>query len=125
MFLCLQSNLVSLAIDCGYLPVPRNGSIIGGETKFPNLLRFECDEGFTLVGSHEKKCLANGTWSGTNTFCEGISHGKLIETHDKVNLKKRNGVNKEIRHVYLLIKEEIYHSETYRAGVIFLRLRGA
>ena len=50
---------------------PINGSVSGDKTTYPNLLRFECDEGFTLNGFHERHCQANGKWSGNTTFCQG------------------------------------------------------
>lgn len=61
----------TLAIDCGPLMAPINGSISGDKTTYPNLLRFECDEGFTLNGFNERHCQANGKWSGNATFCQG------------------------------------------------------
>ncbi|XP_067016808.1 sushi, von Willebrand factor type A, EGF and pentraxin domain-containing protein 1-like isoform X2 [Acropora muricata] len=65
------------AIDCGPLMAPINGSISGDKTTYPNLLRFECDEGFTLNGFHERHCQANGKWSGNATFCQANDCGPL------------------------------------------------
>ena len=59
------------AQDCGPLAVPINGSSNGDLTVFPNKIVFGCDEGFLLGGSDMRHCLANGTWSGNQTFCEG------------------------------------------------------
>lgn len=59
-------------IDCGPLAVPTNGSSIGFLTTFPNKIDFSCDEGFFLRGSQTRHCEENGTWSGNQTFCQGI-----------------------------------------------------
>ena len=67
----VNSAILLLAIDCGNLPTPRNGSIHGEHTTYSNTLRFICDDGFTLVGSTIRKCGANGTWSGVGTVCKG------------------------------------------------------
>ena len=61
----------SIAVDCGLLSNPMNGSSSGDSTVFPNSVLFDCDSGFILGGSHERKCLANGSWSGFSTVCSG------------------------------------------------------
>ncbi|XP_068694975.1 sushi, von Willebrand factor type A, EGF and pentraxin domain-containing protein 1-like isoform X1 [Montipora foliosa] len=65
------------AIDCGPLLSPKNGTISGVNTRYPNVLRFDCDEGFTLNGPHERHCQASGKWSGNNTFCQPNDCGPL------------------------------------------------
>ena len=60
-----------LARNCGSLPVPTNGSSFGHLTTFPNKIVFSCDDGFNLMGSVVRRCLANGTWSGNQPFCGG------------------------------------------------------
>lgn len=44
---------------------------MGNLTTFPNKVLFDCAEGFHLRGSRIRHCRENGTWSGTETFCEG------------------------------------------------------
>ena len=60
------------AVDCGRPHPLQNGSIIGENTVYPNFVTHLCDEGFILRGSPKIKCQANGTWSRTSSFCEGI-----------------------------------------------------
>ena len=50
---------------------PQNGTMFGKVTTYPNILRFNCDEGFILTGSSVRKCESNGTWSGNETKCQG------------------------------------------------------
>lgn len=64
-------HLLSSAVDCGSLPVPVNGTLIGEKTTFPNVLKFSCDEGFTQYGAAERRCESNGSWSGNKTSCQG------------------------------------------------------
>ena len=74
----------SLAVDCGPLSVPANGSSLGAATVFPNSQHFICDPGFILNGSALRTCQPNGTWSGFTTTCSGMSeadinkHGHLM-----------------------------------------------
>lgn len=65
-------NVIYLAVDCGTLSAPLNGSVQGSVTTFPNVLQLGCDRGFTLEGSNVRKCQANATWSGRTTFCKGV-----------------------------------------------------
>lgn len=60
----------SLAIDCGPLRVPFNGSSTGNLTVYPNEIQFYCDSGFFLDGASRRFCLSNGTWSGLETSCK-------------------------------------------------------
>lgn len=68
----IKTLLISfLAVECGPLPVPINGSSSGDSTVFPNSVQFSCDPGFILNGSSKRTCLANGIWSGLSTLCVG------------------------------------------------------
>ena len=64
-------KIIFSAVDCGHPPTPRNGTVQGERTNYPNILRFKCDEGFTLLGSATRKCVTNGTWSGVDPICQG------------------------------------------------------
>ncbi|XP_035256647.1 CUB and sushi domain-containing protein 1a isoform X1 [Anguilla anguilla] len=60
---------------CGDPGVPPHGSRLGEEFKLKSLLRFTCETGYTLIGSAERTCLFNGSWSGTQPMCEAVSCG--------------------------------------------------
>ena len=69
-----------IAVDCGQLPVPMNGSQDGSRTTYPNKMLFSCDEGFIMKGSSLRRCQANRTWSGERVTCEGeIKNAKLAK----------------------------------------------
>lgn len=83
---CIQSNPVRpdfnhffLAVDCGPLSVPMNGSSSGNITVFPNNVQFNCDPGFIVHGSVIRTCQANGTWSGFQTLCTGMLKANMGE----------------------------------------------
>lgn len=65
-----------LAVDCGPLSDPINGSSYGDFTVFPNSVLFKCDAGFNLGGSSARMCQANGTWSGLAAACVGRLQAK-------------------------------------------------
>ena len=67
-----------LAVDCGPLSVPMNGSSSGDSTVFPNNILFNCDPGFILSGSFKRMCRPNGTWSGFVTKCTGRSQRTIM-----------------------------------------------
>jgi len=59
---------------CGDPGAPVHGVRLGGEEfRTKSLLRFSCEAGYNLVGSGERTCLHNGTWSGTQPLCQGLS----------------------------------------------------
>uniref|UniRef100_A0A3P8P4T7 CUB and Sushi multiple domains 1 n=1 Tax=Astatotilapia calliptera TaxID=8154 RepID=A0A3P8P4T7_ASTCA len=72
---------------CGDPGIPPHGARIGGEEfKTKSLLRFSCEAGYNLIGSAERTCLHNGTWSGTQPVCQAVScgnpgtpaHGRIV-----------------------------------------------
>ena len=65
-----------VAVNCGPLPVPINGSSSGASTVFPNNVLFNCDHGFILSGSTMRTCQPNGTWSGLPSLCSGRFEAK-------------------------------------------------
>lgn len=56
---------------CGDPGVPVHGIRLGEEFTVGSVVRFSCEPGYTLRGSPERTCLANGTWLGTQPECHG------------------------------------------------------
>ncbi|XP_037549410.1 CUB and sushi domain-containing protein 1 [Nematolebias whitei] len=72
---------------CGDPGIPPHGARLGGEEfKTKSLLRFSCEAGYNLIGSAERTCLHNGSWSGTQPVCQAVScgnpgtpaHGRIV-----------------------------------------------
>lgn len=70
---------LTLAVDCGRLPAPTNGTSAGGSTVFPNRVLFKCDSGFILSGSSKRTCQANATWSGFQPVCNGKLQATVLK----------------------------------------------
>ncbi|XP_072444220.1 sushi, von Willebrand factor type A, EGF and pentraxin domain-containing protein 1 isoform X5 [Chiloscyllium punctatum] len=62
-------------ISCGPPPTLPNAFIIGNNFTFGSSISYGCKEGYTLIGSESKKCLANGEWSVSATQCVPVSCG--------------------------------------------------
>uniref|UniRef100_A0A8D2L0D4 CUB and Sushi multiple domains 2 n=1 Tax=Varanus komodoensis TaxID=61221 RepID=A0A8D2L0D4_VARKO len=61
---------------CGDPGIPSHGIRHGGnELGVDSTVWFSCEPGYTLRGSLQRLCLANGSWSGTQPECEVISCG--------------------------------------------------
>ena len=45
--------------------------VAGHFSTFLNSVHFQCDDGFKLLGSSERVCQANGTWSRSRASCNG------------------------------------------------------
>lgn len=48
-----------------------HGIRLGEEFSVGSIVYFSCEPGYTLKGSPERSCLANGTWFGTQPECHG------------------------------------------------------
>ncbi|XP_065068743.1 sushi, von Willebrand factor type A, EGF and pentraxin domain-containing protein 1-like isoform X2 [Rhopilema esculentum] len=60
-------------------PRPINGGrLVSGGFLFPSSVKYECLEGYTMVGPDELKCQADGTWN-REPNCIGIKCGKPPE----------------------------------------------
>ncbi|KAL8561203.1 hypothetical protein ACOMHN_029274 [Nucella lapillus] len=62
-------------IHCLELRPPLHGTMIGSGTTYGSAIRFVCNDGFKVVGSAERHCQADRTWSGQDAFCEEINCG--------------------------------------------------
>ncbi|OWK58649.1 CUB and sushi domain-containing protein 1 [Lonchura striata] len=60
---------------CGDPGIPSHGIGLGDAFDVGSVVRFSCEPGYTLRGSSERTCHANGSWSGTQPECEVISCG--------------------------------------------------
>lgn len=56
--------------SCGDPGIPSHGSREQTDFKIRSKVYFTCSEGFDLIGSSERMCFPNGTWSGTQPFCK-------------------------------------------------------
>ncbi|CAH1267495.1 CSMD3 [Branchiostoma lanceolatum] len=69
---------------CPELPVPNNGSKNEGHL-YGDIVTFSCTEGYELIGSVNRTCQANQSWSGiqpncSRTFCQQLTpvqHGSI------------------------------------------------
>ena len=62
-----------LPAKCGNPGFPLNGNMVGTEFTLGNVVTYSCLQGFRLVGSSSRQCLATGTWSGNPATCELIT----------------------------------------------------
>ncbi|XP_019634973.1 PREDICTED: E-selectin-like [Branchiostoma belcheri] len=53
---------------CPELPFPNNGNRTEGHL-YGDTVTFSCDEGYELIGSENRTCQANQSWSGVQTNC--------------------------------------------------------
>ena len=60
-----------VGVSCGKLNVPSNGRVKSAGTSFGDVAGYSCDSGYTLSGTAEITCQADGQWSGTVPTCKG------------------------------------------------------
>uniref|UniRef100_A0A3Q4H9T1 CUB and Sushi multiple domains 3b n=1 Tax=Neolamprologus brichardi TaxID=32507 RepID=A0A3Q4H9T1_NEOBR len=70
---------ISLLCDttgsCGDPGIPSHGSREQTDFRIRSKVYFSCSEGYELIGSSERMCFPNGTWSGTQPFCKPVQCG--------------------------------------------------
>ena len=59
--------------DCGDPGTPANGSTFGDTYTVGSTVNHTCNMGFELVGSSQRECLVNASWSGSLPTCESKS----------------------------------------------------
>uniref|UniRef100_A0A8C7ZCR0 CUB and Sushi multiple domains 3b n=1 Tax=Oryzias sinensis TaxID=183150 RepID=A0A8C7ZCR0_9TELE len=64
-----------IAGSCGDPGIPAQGSREQTDFKIRSKVHFTCSEGYELIGSSERMCFPNGTWSGTQPFCKPVQCG--------------------------------------------------
>ena len=63
---------ISVGVSCVQLDDPSNGHVnTSAGTSFGDVARYSCDAGYTLNGTSERTCQADGQWNGTEPTCEG------------------------------------------------------
>ena len=70
-FVCLKRSII--AIHCGNLTVPSNGFLSSEKTIFNITVKFDCENGYMLIGESHLTCLLNGTWSNLEPLCRSIA----------------------------------------------------
>jgi len=56
-------------VKCPEMNELQYGRVYGRLMTYGNRIGFRCDYGYTLVGSEQRLCLSDGTWSGTDPSC--------------------------------------------------------
>ena len=64
---CVCNMPLSVGVSCDQLVNPSNGRV---DTSAGDVARYSCDTGYTLNGTAERTCQANGEWSGSVPTCE-------------------------------------------------------
>lgn len=67
-------------IMCGSISDPHNGFAKRVKTFTGEAINYSCVSGYHLVGPKLRKCLSNGTWSGSEPECRSIIHCSNINT---------------------------------------------
>ena len=65
-----KSVLTHNVANCGGLPHPANGQVLGADDKI--IATYICDSGLVLVSSDTQVCQINGKWSGSPPICPGM-----------------------------------------------------
>ncbi|XP_065179367.1 sushi, von Willebrand factor type A, EGF and pentraxin domain-containing protein 1-like [Sycon ciliatum] len=58
-----------MVVDCGNPGRPENGARQGDAFTYTNHVTYSCNDGYRLLGSTVRHCLADGTWSGEPASC--------------------------------------------------------
>ncbi|XP_013383226.1 sushi, von Willebrand factor type A, EGF and pentraxin domain-containing protein 1 [Lingula anatina] len=67
------SSPVCTLVTC---PVPEalnNGLVFTKNYSYKSILMYKCNQGFELIGSKQRHCLENGTWSFEKPYCKKVT----------------------------------------------------
>lgn len=65
-------------IECPAIPAPKNGAMnCSKQFQFQSVCKFECDEGYELLGSEATTCQLSRTWTNDRPLCALISCGPV------------------------------------------------
>lgn len=70
MIILVSFSTGDIAGSCGDPGIPSHGSREQTDFRIRSKVYFTCSEGYELIGSSERMCFPNGTWSGTQPFCK-------------------------------------------------------
>ncbi len=75
----LQIYCIFAEGDCGDPGAPAHGTMTAlTDFSFGAVVKYECEEGFVLIGSEERKCQADGTWSCEQPRCLTAGGDELL-----------------------------------------------
>ncbi len=63
-------HIIPTDVDCGDPGIPFHGTKWVGSTTLDSIVKYMCDQGFTLVGDSFRVCQSNAQWSGALPFCQ-------------------------------------------------------
>ena len=60
-------------VNCGILTNPANGQVSHpAGTTFGQTASYSCDQGYNMLGSNTRTCLATGMWCGSEPTCQSM-----------------------------------------------------
>ena len=71
---------------CGDPGTPTNGQrTVSGSSTTYYFVTYTCDEGYILQGTHIRRCLSDGQWTGSLPQCIGMSVKYIVDDDDDDN----------------------------------------
>ncbi|KAH9360920.1 hypothetical protein HPB48_003581 [Haemaphysalis longicornis] len=69
LIIYIRPDVLHAAVSCGHPGEVRWGRLLDAVFAFPRPVRYECNQGYRLVGDSTLYCQSNGRWSGTKPEC--------------------------------------------------------
>ena len=102
----------SVVVSCGLPDVPGNGSVNTSTGNVGDVARYSCDTGYTLNGTAERTCQADGQWNGSVPKCESeIDTGGVVTkcAYCKCDVYCHNCMNVIMLYAFSLYNVYTYH----------------
>ncbi|ESO92606.1 hypothetical protein LOTGIDRAFT_233055 [Lottia gigantea] len=85
------SSSSCLIVDCDKTAtVISNGKMIGNKFTYGSVIRYECDDGYTMLGSSTRTCESNGEWDQPLPVCQVVQCPSYILANGYVDGFKRD-----------------------------------
>ncbi|XP_053391178.1 CUB and sushi domain-containing protein 3-like [Mercenaria mercenaria] len=83
-----DSSFWKIEVDCGKLTIPNGVVSAPNGTDYPHSVTYMCHIGHDLVGTENRTCTANGTWTDSEPYCKPRDCGnfrKLVNGYVSTN----------------------------------------
>lgn len=87
-----------LPVNCGHPGWVNDGQLIGSDFTLESIVKFTCNDGYTLRGEPSITCLSNGLWSSSAPHCQPITCSPPVHIENGSTTYSTLSFNSKVRY---------------------------